>query len=639
LKRHKSSNSIGTWLLVAGTVSGMLAACSGKTNGDVDLGQEVPPGSAGTKGSGSGGSGANPAQPGGDANPCGASPCADFTGDKSFVDVDTPADAGSIFDSATGHESGSDAKLEPAIIYPSHETMFPINVSRIRHDWVAGGGDLYQLRFEGPRTTVKIYTTSLTWTPTEEQWDWIAESNRGSSVKLTVSSLEQSAPSDAYASRSIDLYFSDAAVEGAIYYWSTGTKGIMRATVSDPIPQKFYTDPSGGDSESCAACHTLSRDGKRLAVGYNGENLREVSVPDREVIVPVGATDAAPPAPDPMMPMMPKPMMPKPMKDPKADGAMPSAWTTFSPDAKMLLVAANGVLTLIDADTGATIGDNAGIVSIPDKTVATHPDWAATGDRVAITLGTSGGNKDVSGGSIALLTYAAGVWSQPEVVVRSSGDMDNNFFPVWSPDSKYIAFVHAVGKSKDVSAELQLFNVATSEVVSLARLNQRVNNEDGVTGIANSMPTWAPSTKPGTFWLAFSSLRAYSNVRAQDKDKDQIWIAAIDPSAQAPGYAAFWAPFQSTDEGNHRAFWTHASDDKQCRCVDVCGDSLDNDCDGTADEKDCSVCAAQEICGDGIDNDCDCLVDDCNDEICDDGVDNDGDGQVDDEDMDCQNVK
>jgi Tol biopolymer transport system component len=425
------------------------------------------------------------------------------------------------------------------------------------------------------------------------------------------------------------LLFSDAAVEGAIYYWSTGTKGIMRATVSNPLPEKFYTDPTAADAETCVACHTLSRDGTRLAVGYDGERLREVSVPERETIVPSSAS-----ATDPM----PMPGMPKP---PKGMGeGMASAWTTFSPDGELLLVAANGILTLIDSDTGETVGDNAGVVTIPTGTVATHPDWAATGDRVAIALAARGGNKEVEAGSIALLSYDGGAWGEPEVVVASQSATDNNFFPVWSPDSKYLAYVHAEGKSKDaVSAELRLFDVEQGSVISMVRVNQRVNNEDGVMGVGSSMPTWAPSTKQGTFWLAFSSLRAYSIVRPADDKEDQIWIAAVDPSGDDPSYSGFWAPFQSIEEGNHRAFWTHASDDTQCRCVEVCGDSLDNDCNGTADEDSCSECSAQEICDDGIDNDCDCVVDDCNVEVCDDGIDNDEDGNVDGADPECQEPK
>jgi hypothetical protein len=172
-------------------------------------------------------------------------------------------------------------------------------------------------------------------------------------------------------------------------------------------------------------------------------------------------------------------------------------------------------------------------------------------------------------------------------------------------------------------------------VKQLVRLNERVNDLDGVVSIGNTMPTWAPSSNPGIFWLAFSSLRAYGTLRPQDQKTDQIWIAAVDPSQKDPSYSGFWAPFQSIEEGNHRAFWSHSSEDTQCRCVDICSDDLDNDCDGVADEKDCSTCIGSEICGDGIDNNCDCVVDNCNVEICGNGSDDDGDGLIDTEDPAC----
>lgn len=156
-------------------------------------------------------------------------------------------------------------------------------------------------------------------------------------------------------------------VEGALYYWSTGSAGVMRAQVSDRIPEKFYTDPKAADAKTCVACHTLSRDGKRLAIGYGGEKLREVSVPAREKMVPAPA---------------------------QADRSM--GWSTFSPDGKKLLIASGGVLTLIDADTGVPIGPNNGVLPL-GATKATHPDWSALGDKVVVAIATKAGNKDMSG--------------------------------------------------------------------------------------------------------------------------------------------------------------------------------------------------------------------------------------------------
>lgn len=545
---------------------------------------------------------------------CGGRACANYQGEQSFIDTSftgpgAPADAAALFAAASPQAPGTSPADEPAISYPSHETMFPINVSHIRHEWTAGGAnDSFRLRFEGAQTTVTIYTRDTNWTPSEEQWDWIAESNRGGRVSLTVSGLAASNPDKVWRSQPVTLLFSDAAVEGAIYYWSTGTQGVMKALVSDPIPSKFYSDPAATNANTCVACHTLSRDGKRLAVGYGGEKLWEVSVPERERIVP---------------------------STPGSERA--SSWTTFSPDGKMLLVAAAGKLTLIDSDTGAAIGANAGLVPIPSGKVATHPDWSARGDRVAITLGTRGGGKEVEGGSIAILPYDNGAWGTPDIIVASAGATDNNFFPAWSPDSRWLVYVNAAAKSKDaVSASLRLISVTDRQPIVLTRLNERVNNRDDVPLLGNSMPTWAPSTKPGTFWLAFSSLRPYASLRPLDDKEDQIWIAAVDPSLPDPGYAAFWAPFQSIEAGNHRAFWTHTGEDQQCSCVERCGDDLDNDCNGTADEASCVSCIDHEICGDGIDNNCDCVVDNCpSQEICGDGIDNDGDGFTDGDDPAC----
>jgi hypothetical protein len=565
-------------------VAAILAACGSE---DANLFEGGNPEAGASSGStfGEGGPGEGGASSSGGPSPtdtCGGKPCANNVGPKDFLEPDSVPNAADLFGGGTVSPNGTNPAQEPAIVYPSHETMFPLNISHIHHEWMAGGtNDLFRLKFEGAKTTVTVYTTKPQWEPTEEEWDWIAESNRGGSVVLTVSGLNRAAPQQIWTSKSITLLYSAAEVEGAIYYWSTGSQGIMKALVSDRTPEKFYTDPKAADAKTCVACHTLSRDGKRLAVNYGGEKIKEVSAPERAAIVPAtGAPTRA------------------------------GGWTTFSPDGKQLLIASNGVLTLIDSDTGEPIGPNNGVVPLGGK-LATHPDWSGLGDKVVVSLATNAKNKDMQGGSIAILPYSAGTWGTPQVIVAATGT-ENNFFPVFSPDSKYIAFVRAQGSSKDeVTSVLELVPTAGGTPVEMVRLNHRVNNADGVTKVGDSMPTWAPSTKPGIFWLAFSSVRAYATLRAATDKLDQIWIAAVDPSQPDPGYAAFWAPFQTMPEGNHRAFWTHVEGEKQCRCVEACGDGIDNDCDGVADESDCQTCQAEEICGNGKDDNCDCLVDNC----------------------------
>lgn len=594
-------------------LAALVVALGCGRRGDVDLGEVRALADGGTGGS--------------NGMTCGATPCADHSGEKRFLVAGALPDAAERFASSTRRPSGTDSAREPALVYPSHETRLPLNIARILYEWTSPAGQAtYELRFSGPRTRVSIYTDQLRFTPDDEQWDWIAEANRGADVTVEVSALAAGSE-EAWTSRPITLSFSDSAVEGAIYYWSTGAEGVMKALISDTNPVKFYSVPEGAEKATCVGCHSLSRDGKRLAVVGDGDVLSEVSVADRALIVPPSSAGAGG-----------GPAMPPAKAEPKAGMGTPAAWTTFSPDGKLLLVAAGGTLTLLDADTGARVGAGDGVVPTPAGLVATHPDWSPSGDRVAITLAEKGGSKEVEGGSIVLLTFDGTNWGGPDTVVASAGGQDNNFFPVFSPDSRYLAYVHATDKSSDAaSAELRLLRLSDGTIYELSRLNRRVGALDGVTAVGNSMPSWAPSTRSGLFWLAFSSLRAYASVRPADTKKDQLWIAAIDPELPDPGAAAFWAPFQNLEHGNHRAFWTHTAEDSQCLCAELCGDDIDNDCDGVADESDCRAsCDARETCDDGIDNDCNCAVDDCSIEVCDDGVDNDGDGATDADDASCK---
>ena len=414
----------------------------------------------------------------------------------------------------------------------------------------------------------------------------------------------------------------------------------MRAHIAASSSTKFFSDPLAADRAVCVGCHTVSRDGRRLAAGYDGERLREISIPTREVLIPRGAIPGPPagknemPKPPGMMQpmMMPEPMMPVPgapeMRGPDY------GWGTFDPSGTRLLYADKGKLSVIDADSG----EPRGAVALPEGASASHPDWSPDGRFVAVSYQAKGklNNKEVKGSSIARLAVLEdGTFGPPEILVQSAGDDDTLSFPAHSPDSRWIAFARSRGKSKDnVTAEL--FVVAAdgqSAPIALARANHRVRDQDDVPDTGSIMPTWAPSTRADTFWLAFSSVRDYGEQRV-GAERDQLWAAAIDPEriaqGQDPSYAAFWLPFQDLAENNHRAFWTLATEDECPSAIEMC-DGLDNDCDGVVDEMCCSP--APEVCGDEVDNDCNGVADEqctCGTtDLCDNDLDDDCDLEVD----------
>jgi WD40 repeat protein len=443
-----------------------------------------------------------------------------------IIDPAFPPPAANLFDAAIPIVGG-DATRAPALLYPADGTRFPHNIASTLFQWNRGASnDAFRIVFESDVLHLAVETGSDRWQADGDLQRLLAATGNTAPIRTEIQATSSTiAPATIYAGTAITLEFSLDAPGGPLYFWSASTNGIMRGGVEAQAASKLY--PS---STTCVGCHTASRDGTMIAMGQDNTlpdaTLLTIDTGNLGTVIPANAT-------------------------------RPMGWATYSPDSTKLLVAANGVLRLYDARSGALIGN----VPLPATRYATHPDWSPDGLYVATALSQqSPTNLDVKGASIARIAYNDGAWGPPEILV--SGTMtNNNYFPRYSPDGRWLAFVHATEASRGAkSAELMLVPSAGGMAKPLSRASHRVGTQDNVPDLASSMPVWAPRSLTTTGfehdWLAFVSARPFGAVLPLG-GRGQIWVTSLDFDATGdPSSAAFWLPCQDTTVLNSNPVWS-----------------------------------------------------------------------------------
>ena len=458
-----------------------------------------------------------------------------------------PPDPWSFFDPKTNTVVTADPTKSPTLVYPVAETKFPQNLYRTMFNWRPATNNLFLLQYVSPSLALNVYTDGVhatcvkaatggsCWETVQKDWTLLASSNAGSSVTLTVFGTDKNAKGKVYASKPYVFSFSKSPVPGAIYYWSTTARGVRRGVLADPIPTNFLT-PLEADG-NCVACHTLSRNGKRLAADVGGENLWVVDVAK---------------------------VVPPPRTFTKFNNAtIPNAWATFNADATRIVSAKGGVLRLIDGNTGGPVGGNNGVIAGPSP-FGTMPDWAPDGKHLAFVQSPANKDRGLKTSSVAWLSVAGDVFSAPQVVLTSTGATDNYAYPIFDPTSQWLAVARGAGGT-DNDPTTQLFVAkaqAASTTQQLVRADTLVNDVTVATGVENTMPTWAPTSSDGIEWVGFASTRDYGTILAPSSTfgsgHKQLWIAAIDMTKLGQGdasFPAFRVPFVELTENAHRPFW------------------------------------------------------------------------------------
>jgi hypothetical protein len=441
----------------------------------------------------------------------------------------------------------------PRIVYPHDGTRFPRNIYKVLFQWQRAGHSRFRLTFSGPGSTTTVLTDGRhprcpgandgCWEADASAWLAIAGSNAGAEVTLQVDGVS-TAGGTVFRGPPITIGFSKRDVRGAIFYWSTTSAGIRRATVSDNAPEPYIVGkpvPSVLSDQSrvqCVACHTVSRTGKKLFAGT------KTSIKTGLFVYDVTLT----PPPIPLI------------RDEIYN--RDKGFGTFSPDDARVVATVGDKLVEFDSTNAQRI------VELPVPR-GTNPDWSPLGHELVYS--NQGGDSPGNAALSVISRGADGGWHSPRVLIPFATNQ-SCLFPSYSPQGDQIAFVRGRGGHGDRTFQLWLVGADGGALTELLNANRKVNNclgiacdSQGMTNgqYENTMPTWAP---PGDLdWVAFNSMRPYGVVFPQGGTQ-QIWVAAIDRSKLGqrhadgglvdPSYPAFRFAFQDLNENNHRAYWT-----------------------------------------------------------------------------------
>lgn len=438
--------------------------------------------------------------------------------------------------------AAEDPALVPTIEYPATGTIVPPNLGDFEVHWTARqDADLFEVAMTARHAAVRLYVPGTpasaapnagAWvTLLPEEWGLLQRSSRGEPLTITVRGMHVARPDRAGTAEAITVHITDEDMQGGIYYWaaraSNGAGGIYRHDMSraGEAAEPFYTIEQTPERR-CVGCHTLSRDGTRMAVTYDGGNHSAtiLDVATRAELLPLDTY----------------------------------YWNfaTFTPDGAHLLTSYDGALTLRDATTGEVVSRVDGVG------YGTHPDFSPAGDAVVfVEVDARGSHRDWSfgGGSIHTVSFdpRTNTFGTPTPLVESE---DNDFYPSWSPDGQWILFNRASENAYDAGSATLWVVKADGSMPPV-----RLDAPDIGPGLTNAWARWAPfeqtlgSAREPLLWFTFSSKRDFG-LRLVGADRPQIWMAPFFPararrgeSASAP---AFRLPIQSVDSSNHIAQWT-----------------------------------------------------------------------------------
>jgi hypothetical protein len=624
----------------------------------------VKMGASNTGGSGgsSSGKGGNSGNGGSTGNGGGGGmlPITPYSGSFSCTDFDNGCPAGApTFDTSSEGSFDNGTSGSTTIAYPVDHSLYPSNLGPIQVQLTTSGTSA-RLTFQTTNSSnvnVQYFGScesapgsgcSVT-LPLAFTKNFVAASQL---EDIQITGRVMSGSSVTGDSAPVTAAWAQSAVTGGLYYWTvipnqtycpggsaaTPTPGtyclldpmqnppnataVYRYDFSqdNPIPQQIWTDDGGPNSSPsyqggpeafvpstgqygahCIGCHSITNDGKYMALGlggsstYNASNwaLLDIAAQALDIVNPTASTD---PNSSPTNNF--QDYWKKYRKD---TFGVETAWGP-NDDVMVTMYKSALYFNTVTPGTGTATVTQTGL-ALPSATKIDpyqgDPFWSHDGTKFVYTSFATPAAADMydvggldgdlkTGGQIAIADATTeSITDDASVLVpRQSGFTD--YYPCVSEDSNWVVYdqsscgsnPNATDVAYDINYGLQVcdgYDDSTAKlwwVSSTGTGNVRLDNANGGDSVYdNSWPRFSPDV--GTFrgqtlyWIAFSSRRPYGvqlNTGSLSATQPQLWFAGVsvgEVNVGDPSFAPVWLPGQNSNQavpnGNHVPQWVRVA--------------------------------------------------------------------------------
>jgi hypothetical protein len=487
-----------------------------------------------------------------------------------------PANSAQLF-GPTGQGATSGG---PCLIEPEVGSIYPNNWLRPRFAWIASGGaNLFELRLHvgNQANDLLVYTTATQWTMPAAMWDALRMDSQDVPMTVTVRSgqISGSTLTGEALGSSGSVGIAPVGAPGAIVYWAiiggqSGTGILEGFSVGDETVESVLTGPQVQENaapqgnRACIGCHAATPDG--LGVGFQAEWLGPNGGYNNSIAT-IGQ-DAAPGG-------VPSFLSPEAGAELGTLAGAPifsaAHWTTGD---RIEILSNTGDLTWVDLEaTGANVsgvlarslGADAG-----DSQGATSPTWSHDGSTIVYTSLPAGGivNGRPANGPMDLyaVPYNGKAGGNASPVAGASDPFNDEFYPSFSPDDRYIAFDKLEGNGGTYDAPGDEIYLVPAGGGNATRLN--ANDPPACTGatspgVTNSWPRWSPSAQSVAalanttyYWIVFSSTRPnLDNIGQQAVPQLYITLVTVDATGAVTTYHSLYLWNQPSSEDNHLPAW------------------------------------------------------------------------------------